>query len=122
MFRLKICRRYRRDFSCYLDGELPALIERKLEAHLIDCGECRSHLARLRAGARMARHVPSFKPAHDRWAELQAALDRDDEVSALHNSPAPLRMEHGRRTDSRILDFGCDIETRASYGADRGFQ
>lgn len=101
MFRATICRRHQSDFSRYLDGELTSPIERELEEHLMDCGECRSHLSRLRAGARMARHVPSFKPAHDRFADIQKALDREKEFGAFPDTSAP-RKGNGRRANSRM--------------------
>jgi len=78
-------------------------MEWKLEAHLVDCGECRSRLARLRAGARMARRVPAFKPAHDRWADIQEALDCNDRGTTLRHLPRELRGEGERRTDSRTI-------------------
>lgn len=111
MFRLIVCRRSRRDFSSYLNGELSPLIDRKLEEHLMDCGECRSRLARLRAGARLARRVPSFKPAHDRWPEIQAELDR------YHDSQASQVKEYRSRTDSPMISARTAILVLAALGA-----
>lgn len=114
MLRSTGCRHYQSDFSRYLDGELTSLIERELEAHLMDCGDCRSHLARLRAGVRMARHVPSFKPAHDRFEEIQKALDREREFGAFPDTSAPLK-ENRRRARTRMTSARAAVLVLALF-------
>lgn len=65
----------RRTFMRYLDGQLDRRSSARFEDHLLDCGWCRGHLARLREGQRFARHIPSPRPAPDRWDEIEAALE-----------------------------------------------
>ena len=65
----------RRNFSLYLSGELEASAVTRIEAHLIDCGACRTRLARLRNGHRLAREMPRFAPTRDPWDAIEAAIE-----------------------------------------------
>jgi hypothetical protein len=65
----------RRTFSLYLNGELEASAVRRLEDHLIDCGSCRTRLARLRNGHRLAQEMPRFIPQRDPWTAIEAAIE-----------------------------------------------
>lgn len=53
--------RVRKNLSPYLDGELPAAEQRRLEAHLAACEACRSDLAELRAVAKALASIPPEK-------------------------------------------------------------
>jgi hypothetical protein len=64
----------RRSFSLYLNGELDSGAVKKVEDHLIDCGSCRTRLARLRNGHRLAHEMPRFAPQRDPWAAIEAAI------------------------------------------------
>lgn len=65
----------RKNFSLYLNGELEASAVKRIEDHLIDCGACRTKLARLRNGHRLAREMPRFAPQRDPWGAIEAAIE-----------------------------------------------
>ncbi|MEW6206992.1 MAG: zf-HC2 domain-containing protein [Acidobacteriota bacterium] len=85
----------RRNFMRYLDGELDALSEKRMENHLMDCGWCRSRLARLREGQRLARQIPSLRPVRDRWDEIQAAVESGQSPSEAQESHRPRVLRPG---------------------------
>ena len=64
----------RRDFPLYLNGELDSNAVKRIEDHLIDCGPCRSRLAHLRNGHRLAQEMPRFTPVRDPWDSIEAAI------------------------------------------------
>lgn len=64
----------RRNFSLYLNGELKANAVKRVEEHLIECGECRTRVARLRNGHRLALEMPRFVPQRDPWNAIEAAI------------------------------------------------
>lgn len=65
----------RRTFSLYLNGELEAGAVKRVEDHLLDCGSCRTRLARLRNGHRFAQEMPRFTPQRDPWIAIEAAIE-----------------------------------------------
>ncbi len=65
----------RRTFSLYLNGELDAGAVKRVEDHLIDCGSCRTRLARIRNGHRLAQEMPRFTPQRDPWTAIEAAIE-----------------------------------------------
>ena len=65
----------RRSFAKYLNGELEPSAVRRIEDHLLDCGWCRTRLAHLRNGHRLAQEMPRFTPQRDRWNAIEAAID-----------------------------------------------
>jgi anti-sigma factor RsiW len=73
----------RRSFSLYVTGELDASVVKRVEDHLLDCGSCRTRLARLRNGHRLAQEMPRFTPNRDPWTAIEAAID------AQHPIPMP---------------------------------
>src|SRR5262249_34319892 len=64
----------RRAFSRYLNGELDQNKVKRIEDHLLDCGDCRIRLARLRNGHRLAQELPTFTPERDPWNAIEAAV------------------------------------------------
>jgi hypothetical protein len=64
-----------RKFSLYLNGELDTSAIKRVEDHLIDCGPCRTRLAHLRNGHRLALQMPRFVPRRDPWSAIEAALE-----------------------------------------------
>lgn len=68
----------RRDLVRYVTDELPADGVRRVEAHLLDCGDCRDAVAHLRSGQRFAAQLPRVKPQGDAWGRIEAAIDRED--------------------------------------------
>ena len=74
-----------RRFSLYLSGELEADSIKRVEAHLLDCGPCRTRLAHMRNGHRLAQELPRLTPRNDPWAAIEAA------ISDSHPSASPAR-------------------------------
>jgi hypothetical protein len=72
-----------RAFSAYLNGELESSSVRRLEDHLIDCGSCRTRLARLRNGHRLAQEMPRFTPQRDPWTAIEAAIEARRPIRAI---------------------------------------
>ncbi|HKP87783.1 MAG TPA: zf-HC2 domain-containing protein [Blastocatellia bacterium] len=72
----------RRSFSPYLDGELEPDKIKRIENHLIECGPCRTSLARLRGGQRFASQMPRFKPQRDPWGAIEAAIEKEEATPA----------------------------------------
>ena len=67
----------RRDFSRYLDKELATRAIKRIEDHLLDCGQCRTRMARLQTGHRLARQLPRVLPERDPWVAIAAAIERE---------------------------------------------
>lgn len=65
----------RRSFSLYVTGELEAGAVKRVEDHLLDCGSCRTRVARLRNGHRLAQEMPRFTPPRDPWSAIEAAIE-----------------------------------------------
>jgi putative zinc finger protein len=64
-----------RSFAPYLNGELQPGGVRRIEDHLLDCGSCRTRLAHLRNGHRLAQEMPRFTPQRDPWTAIESAID-----------------------------------------------
>ncbi len=84
----------RRNLMRYLDGEMEPESVISFENHLLDCGWCRATCARLREGQRLARQLPSPRPARDRWDELEAALEHDPSSPAPHQPAKSALRRH----------------------------
>lgn len=52
------CKRVRAHLNDFLDGTLGAEHAQELNAHLLDCGECRSEYRALKATQELVRHAP----------------------------------------------------------------
>ena len=50
------------DLNAYIDGALDPQARADVDAHLASCGECRTHVAELRATARLIAALPSPAP------------------------------------------------------------
>lgn len=78
--------------SAYLDGELDAEVRRRLEAHLVDCAECRATLGELRRVVAWAPTYAGAEPSRDLWAGILDAIDRGKVATfEEHRPPAPRR-------------------------------
>src|SRR5690349_24149382 len=87
----------RRELTRYVtDGLTPERV-RRMEDHLLDCGDCRDAVARLRGGQRFAAHLPRVTPSRDIWDAIEAAIDKEDLSST---APAP---RHTRRWGAALL-------------------
>lgn len=82
-----------RGFSLYVNGELEPGAVKRIEDHLLDCGSCRTRLAHLRNGHRLAQQLPRFTPQSDPWEAIEAALD----------APGPTAL---RRPTARWRELG----------------
>src|SRR4051812_41094694 len=71
----------RRNFSRYLDKELVPPAVKRIEDHLLDCGECRTRMARMQTGHRFARRMPRVMPERDPWRAIEAAIDREQNTT-----------------------------------------
>lgn len=60
--------------SDYHDGELAPPERVELEAHLVQCADCRAELEELRALVRAARSLPGREPARELWPAIRARL------------------------------------------------
>jgi hypothetical protein len=80
----------RRELARYVtDGLTPERV-RRMEDHLLDCGDCRDAVARLRGGQHFAAHLPRVAPSRDIWDAIETAIDNED-MSAAVAAPAPRR-------------------------------
>src|SRR5215813_13680205 len=70
----------RRKFAVYLNGELDSASIKRIEDHLLDCGSCRTQLARLRNGHRLAQSLPRMTPNHDPWDAIEAQISGKETV------------------------------------------
>ncbi|HMV49869.1 MAG TPA: zf-HC2 domain-containing protein, partial [Blastocatellia bacterium] len=52
------CRRFQRQLSPYLDGELPPEAAAKMEQHLAGCAACHERLEGQRFAARLVANLP----------------------------------------------------------------
>lgn len=77
----------RRKFSRYLNGELDHNKVRGIEDHLLDCGDCRTRLARMRNGHRLAQDLPRFTPERDPWHAIEAAISGTGARNGRNGSP-----------------------------------
>ncbi len=93
----------RHNFSLYLNGELDKERIKLLEDHLLDCGKCRTKLARLRNGHRLAHELPRFSPQRDPWNAIEAAISE-------HPHPLPtsrLKINWGALVTKPGFVFGA---------------
>src|SRR5947208_14140322 len=72
----------RRDLMRYVTDELTPDRVRRIEDNLLDCGDCRDTVARLRGGGRFAAQLPRVTPQRDAWKAIEAAIDREDARAA----------------------------------------
>jgi hypothetical protein len=87
-----------RDLMRYVtDGLTPGRV-RRVEDHLLDCGECRDTVARLRGGHRFAAQLPRVTPQRDVWNAIDAAIDQMGAPAAPPaRSPAAWRRSFAPR-------------------------
>jgi len=80
----------------YQDGELNSRLVKRVEDHLLDCGECRARLLQLRNGQRFALELPRVSPRPDSWEKVEAAIEAErmlpPAAGRLRDKTAPLRI------------------------------
>jgi len=76
----------RKKFVPYLEGELAPGEAKRLEKHLLECGQCRALFGRLRAGHRSAQQLHHLRPEDASSApEFEAMMaDIGDKVPVRH--------------------------------------
>ena len=78
------------------DGRVPSAPE---SAHLVDCADCRAHLAALRALLGAARHAPvAMDPPVDAWAQIRRSIDEQKTVPLPRHPSSPPHVHMSRRT------------------------
>lgn len=87
----------RRDFSRYLDKELAPRAVKRIEDHLLDCGECRTRMARMQTGHRLVRQMPRLTPERDPWLAIEAAISREQNSASQSPLKPPRVKQHWRR-------------------------
>jgi hypothetical protein len=87
----------RRDFSRYLDKELSPRDIKRIEDHLLDCGECRTRIARMQTGHRFARQMPRVMPERDPWPAIEAAIERQQNSTYQLPVKQPQLRPHWQR-------------------------
>jgi hypothetical protein len=85
----------RRNFSRYVTGELKSGDTARLEDHLMACGECRTRLARIRDGHRLAKQMPRAALGREPWEAIEAAIRARPTALPVYSSawwrPRPVR-------------------------------
>ncbi len=85
------CRMMDSRLDAFLDGALPPLERRSVEAHLAQCARCRAEAEGLKRIIARARALPpSVQPPRDLWPAVEAEMNRAV-VESL-----PLRRDAGR--------------------------
>ena len=92
-------------FSLYLNSELEHRAVKRIEDHLLDCGSCRTRLAHLRNGHRLAQKLPRFTPPRDSWAVIEAAISGTQPVASRPQA-AVRRREFGLKPGLALAVIG----------------
>lgn len=89
----KACKKHLISISAYLDGELFAPKQQKLESHLAVCHDCSGYLEELRAVSALVSSAPSVEPTQEAILELKARLCLvADATRAKACDRAPVRL------------------------------
>jgi anti-sigma factor RsiW len=72
------CFYFKRRLATYADGEASRRAAGRIEDHLVDCGDCRATLLRLRAGQQFAGQVPRRSVPPDQWEEIESLIDAEE--------------------------------------------
>jgi putative zinc finger protein len=81
-----------RRLTAYLDGELDDRATRRVEAHLLDCLDCRARLMTLREGRSFALRLARTAPRRDPWDAIEAAIDAAPEEARPPRARRPARL------------------------------
>lgn len=76
------CLYFRKHLAIYAEGELSSRAANRIEDHLVDCGDCRAALLRLRAGQRFAAQVPRRAAPSDQWQAIEGLIDAEQQGTA----------------------------------------
>lgn len=78
----------REQLSAYCHDELDAKASRRVAEHLIACRSCRAEFEEIKAGVKLAEHLPLVKAPDSLWSELENRLDQQ---ASKNEEPANLR-------------------------------
>ena len=62
--------------SAYCHDDLDAKASRQVAEHLIACRSCRAEFEEIKAGVKLAEHLPLVKAPDSLWNDLESRLDR----------------------------------------------
>jgi len=66
----------REQLSAYCHDELDAKAARRVAEHLIACRSCRAEFEEIKAGVKLAEHLPLVKAPDSLWSELENRLEQ----------------------------------------------
>jgi hypothetical protein len=66
----------REQLSAYCHDELDAKASRRVAEHLIACRSCRAEFEEIKAGVKLAAHLPLIEAPDSLWSELESRLDQ----------------------------------------------
>ena len=66
----------REQLSAYCHDELDAKASLRVAEHLIACRSCRAEFEEIKAGVKLAEHLPLVKAPDSLWSELESRLDQ----------------------------------------------
>lgn len=81
---------YKKEFSAYLNDELPPDEKQNLAEHLLLCADCRKKFSEIKRGATFAAHLPRADAPESLWSEIEKKLDerKKQEKSLFYPNPA----------------------------------
>jgi anti-sigma factor RsiW len=102
------------NLSRYAHGELSTRVVMRVENHLLDCGECRSTLARLRDANDLLKQVRRAESKVDNWIAIESRVSGGPTVSA----PASWRSRRWHRLGlAPALTVGSIVIAAILFGA-----
>jgi hypothetical protein len=111
----------------YSDGELTAVEERRIDAHLASCSKCRAALDEIQFSARLVRQLSGVNAPPSVWNGIDAALTESRNDGSPTTEPAPQAYVFGRPlrwavafTLIAIVSGGAYLWTRETYAATMG--
>jgi anti-sigma factor RsiW len=105
------CLYFKRCLVIYADGEGSRRAAGRIEDHLVDCGDCRATLLRLRAGQRFVGLVRRQLAPPDQWEAIEGLIDADQERRVVE-APGALGMTVG-------IPFAAQLGSRISFLKDK---
>ena len=93
------CKRYRKLFSAYLDGDLDAEKRRQFEEHLAKCGQCASEFADFEKLVSLTASLPKIQPSSSFDRTLKSRLEAVEQFRGF-------RALFGRRT-AAVFGAAC---------------
>lgn len=99
------CRKYKKLFSAYLDGDVDTRERRRFEAHLGKCEQCAAEFARFEKVVALTATLPPIQPSPDFDRSLRAKLS-DVEESGFGKSVERLTFDVKRFSRRAVAALG----------------